>query len=62
MIVDMKEWTDLNNFLPKDLKRHIDINSAIASHFVAALDMVNKGNLRIMQAKPFGTLWMKKIK
>ena len=62
MIGDMIEWTDLNNFLPKDLKRQIDINSAIASHFVAALDMVNKGNLRIMQAKPFGTLWMKKIK
>ena len=61
MIGDMIEWTDLNNFLPKNLKKQLDLNSAIASHFVAALDLVNKGNLKIMQEKPFGTLWMKKI-
>ena len=37
----------------------INDNNAIASHFLASLEMANKGELKIRQENPFGTIWMK---
>jgi len=45
--------------LPEKLNNVLNDNSSISSHFLASLELANKGNLKIKQENPFGTIWMK---
>ncbi len=60
MFGSMKDWIDLKDFLPSEVKNILENKSILSSHFVAALELVNKGSLKIRQDIPFGKLWMKK--
>ena len=59
LIKSSSQWVDLKEFLPKKLNNVLNDNSSISSHFLASLELANKGNLKIKQENPFGTIWMK---
>ena len=59
LIKNYTEWVDLKDLLPEMQKITINDNNALASHFLASLEMANKGELKIRQENPFGTIWMK---
>ena len=59
MIKNYTEWVDLKDLLPEMQKITINDNNALSSHFLASLEMANKGELKIRQENPFGTIWMK---
>jgi segregation and condensation protein A len=59
LIKSSTQWVDLKEFLPERLNNVLNDNSSISSHFLASLELANKGNLKIKQENPFGTIWMK---
>ena len=59
LIKSSSQWVDLKEFLPEKLDNVLNDNSSISSHFLASLELANKGNLKIKQENPFGTIWMK---
>ncbi len=59
LIQSSSQWVDLKEFLPEKLNNVLNDNSSISSHFLASLELANKGNLKIKQENPFGTIWMK---
>tara|TARA_B100001996_G_scaffold201266_1_gene154059 strand:- start:2378 stop:3157 length:780 start_codon:yes stop_codon:yes gene_type:complete len=59
LIKTSSKWVDLKEFLPEKLNDVLNDNSSISSHFLASLELANKGNLKIRQENPFGTIWMK---
>ncbi|MAC60628.1 MAG: segregation/condensation protein A [SAR116 cluster bacterium] len=59
LIKSSTQWVDLKEFLPDKLNNVLNDNSSISSHFLASLELANKGNLKIKQENPFGTIWMK---
>ena len=59
LIKTSSQWVDLKEFLPEKLNNVLNDNSSISSHFLASLELANKGNLKIKQENPFGTIWMK---
>ena len=59
LIKSSSQWVDLKEFLPEKLNNVLNDNSSISSHFLASLELANKGNLKIKQENPFGTIWMK---
>ena len=46
-----KDWKDLLDFIPKNLKNNLERKSALASHFVASLELVKEGSLKLRQDK-----------
>ena len=44
-----KIWKDLVDFIPKNLKSQLERKSALASHFVASLELVKEGTLQLRQ-------------
>ena len=44
-----KDWKSLLDFIPKDIKSELENKSALASHFVASLELVKEGNANIKQ-------------
>ncbi len=59
LIKSSSQWIDLKELLPERLNNVLNDNSSISSHFLASLELANKGNLKIKQENPFGTIWMK---
>ena len=52
-------WTVLQQFLPTGLQSPMDLRSAMASHFVASLELAREGVLRLRQDNHFAPLFMK---
>ncbi|HEX8532999.1 MAG TPA: ScpA family protein [Allosphingosinicella sp.] len=52
------EWSDLESFLPETQDSEFR-KSALASSFVAALELARKGKLEIDQASPFAPLYIR---
>ena len=46
---DSKEWKDLLDFIPNNLRNKLERKSALASHFVASLELVKEGSLQLRQ-------------
>ena len=42
-------WQNLLEFIPKNIKDKIGLKSALASHFVASLELVKEGNISLKQ-------------
>lgn len=56
------EWVRLEVFLPYSAAERRLRRSALASSFVAALELARKGRLEIRQEDVFGTLYLRKAK
>lgn len=52
-------WTDLQAFLPSGLKQPLDRRSAMASHFVASLELTKEGLVNLRQANPYAPLYIR---
>ena len=44
-----KDWKDLLDFIPNNLRNELGRKSALASHFVASLELVKEGSLKLRQ-------------
>ena len=44
-----KDWRDLLDFIPNNLINKLERKSALASHFVASLELVKEGSLQLRQ-------------
>ena len=44
-----KDWKDLLDFIPNNLRNTLERKSVLASHFVASLELVKEGNLQLRQ-------------
>ncbi len=44
-----KDWKDILDFIPKNLKNKLERKSVLASHFVASLELVKDGSLKLKQ-------------
>jgi len=44
-------WQNLLHFFPKNIKDKLENRSAIASHFVASLELVKEGDIILRQDK-----------
>ena len=44
-----KDWKSLLDFIPNDIKSELETKSALASHFVASLELVKEGHANIKQ-------------
>ncbi len=44
-----KDWKDLLDFIPKNLRNNLERKSALASHFAASLELVKEGELQLRQ-------------
>jgi segregation and condensation protein A len=53
------EWTDLLAFLPDDITDPQLKRSALASTFVASLEIARQGKIELEQSRPFGPLRMR---
>ena len=42
-------WINLLEFIPKNIKDKLEIKSALASHFVASLELVKEGDISLRQ-------------
>ena len=42
-----KDWIDLLDFIPNNLRNKLERKSALASHFVASLELVKEGSLQL---------------
>lgn len=62
LVGDIPEWTVLASFLPEELLDAFDSRSAIASTFVASLEMARQGRLQLQQAAPFGPLYLRTVR
>ena len=53
------DWTVLQSFLPSGLGTPLDRRSAVASHFVASLELAKQGILTIRQANAYAPVYIK---
>ena len=44
-----KDWKNLSDFIPNNLRNKLERKSALASHFVASLELVKEGSLKLRQ-------------
>jgi segregation and condensation protein A len=49
LMIKTSGWVDLFDFLPKNIKDKLENRSAIASHFVASLELVKDGKVTLKQ-------------
>ncbi|MDP4796688.1 MAG: segregation/condensation protein A [Rhodospirillales bacterium] len=52
------DWQDLWSFLPENLKGVLLTRSAVASTFVASLEMAKEGKLLLRQSSSFGPIYL----
>ena len=52
-------WTVLEQFLPPNLKQPLDKRSAIASHFVASLELAKEGVVNLRQQAHYAPLYLR---
>lgn len=59
MLGRLPDWSNLMQFLPIELRGDLVSRSALASTFVAALQLVKEGRLRIRQSENFGPVFIR---
>lgn len=59
LIGKVPDWTVLQEFLPGNLKTPLDRRSAMASHFVASLELAKQGILSLKQANAYAPVYLK---
>jgi segregation and condensation protein A len=59
MLGHLPDWSNLMQFLPVELRGDLISRSALASTFVAALQLVKEGRLRIRQGENFGPVYIR---
>ena len=52
-------WTQLEHFLPPELKDPLDRRSAMASHFVASLELAKDGRITLRQSGNYTPLYLR---
>jgi len=52
-------WTQLEHFLPPELKDPLDRRSAMASHFVASLELAKDGQITLRQSGNYTPLYLR---
>jgi segregation and condensation protein A len=52
-------WQVLQHFLPSNLKQPLDQRSALASHFVASLELARDGLVSLRQSNSFAPLYIR---
>ena len=52
-------WTVLEQFLPGGLHRPLDRRSAMASHFVASLELAKEGIVNLRQQSHYGPIYLR---
>ena len=62
IIGKLPDWQTLVDFLPGDLKYGLAYRSAIASTFVASLEMAREGKLKLRQDDLFGPIFLRSSK
>ena len=62
VIGNLPDWQTLVDFLPDELKDGLTYRSAIASTFVASLEMAREGKLKIRQDDLFGPIFLRSSK
>lgn len=55
------DWAVLSSFLPGDLRHALDRRSAVASHFVASLELAKEGVLSIRQSNQYAPVYLKPV-
>jgi segregation and condensation protein A len=53
------DWTTLVTFLPDELRDPVQVRSAVASMFAAALEMTRSGRVQLRQEQMFGPIFVK---
>ena len=56
MLGGLRDWSSLEKFLPDGLASEILRRSAVAAHFVAALQLTKEGKLSMRQSRRFGPI------
>lgn len=59
LLGDMPGWHSLATFLPADLRDSLELRSAVASTFVAGLELCRDGKAEIRQKGTFGPIWLR---
>ncbi len=59
LVGNVPDWALLASFLPPGLRDPLLTRSAVASTFVAALELVRSGQIELRQADPFTPLYLK---
>ena len=49
----------MQHFLPRDLTQPLDQRSALASHFVASLELAREGLVNLRQSNSFAPLYIR---
>lgn len=55
----MPQWTSLQSFLPRGHHKGVVARSAIASTFIASLELAKQGLLEVRQESNFGPIWVR---
>ena len=53
------DWQSISSFLPPDVRDGVVARSALASTFVASLELARSGKVQIRQNTPFGPIYIK---
>jgi segregation and condensation protein A len=59
VIGSVPEWRVLVSFLPPDVREGLTMRSAVASTFVASLELAKAGDVDLRQDRPFGPIYLK---
>lgn len=59
VIGNLPDWTVLSRFLPSGLRDALLFRSAVASTFVATLELTRSGRLEIRQGEPFSPIYVR---
>jgi segregation and condensation protein A len=55
----MPDWRELTRFLPEEMRGEIFLRSALASTFVALLELARGGRIELRQDRVFGPLYLR---
>ncbi len=59
LVGNVPDWTLLSSFLPGNLYDPLLVRSALASTFVATLELVRSGRVELSQSDPFAPLYLR---
>lgn len=59
VIGNIPDWTVLSRFLPPGLKDVLRFRSAVASTFVASLELARSGRIELRQGEPFSPVYIR---
>ncbi len=62
LLGELPDWTMLSGFLPVGLRDELLMRSAIASTFVASLELARLGQVELRQGDPFSVVYVRKIR